>query len=251
MINVILPMAGNATRMPAEMITDIPKHLLPLPKGNSVLDLALYPITPLENFHNNIIFGYILPCGDKRRNKWGKVLRQYSRRHNNTRVYSQEILNGLMGAVLEYLEYYPATLHYPTMILCPDTIQNISCLTILEMLRSYNNWMTVTPKRWNGGDGIILKGNCIGEIYAEQEQIGYSPAGLLYIKDTLKLFGILHYLKAQLLNDIGFRDVINILVKSDIVRVCFIPNIIDCGTVDGYKNAVRTGFSTGGHYYWN
>lgn len=244
MYNVILPMAGNATRIPKELVANVPKHLLPLPShntlGNTVLDIAMRPLINALSTEQ-VRIGAVIPCGTTQRDIWNLAYRQ-SASYLISSFVDQEIPNGAFGAVLRYLNSRndPILLTRPTFVVLADTIQDISYTKILSMMqRKVPAWMT-TAFNNNVGDVVKIKGSQVaGIVKQEDSERLLMPAGMFYFRNTELLYRILTQLSNDGVSELNVIDVINKYVSLEVrVDWCFIPRFIDCGNIDGYRKAV-------------
>jgi hypothetical protein len=236
-------MAGNATRLPDETIKDIPKQLIPLPYDQTPLGLAIRPF--YRAYNDDVQIGCVIPSGTDQRNKWGNYLLRHL---PSFPMVLQNTPNGTFGAVHRYFLDFPDRLVNPTYVIYPDTIADIDGITILNMSQSHTNWMTLSPKTWEGGDRANVSGYAISGIEKEQNASGYSPSGLLYFHNTIELFGILSALMI-VKKEINLIDVVNKYCSFTQIVGCFIDHAIDCGDSIGYSEAKQLGIDTQGRYY--
>jgi len=243
LVNLILPMAGNATRLPEETIKERPKQLIPLPYEQSPLGLAIRPF--YRAYDDDVKIGCIIPSGTDQRNKWGNC---FINSLPSFPMVLQNIPDGAFGAVYRYFRDLPQLLVYPTYVVYPDTIADINHITILNMSQAHGKWMTLSPKMWEGGDRANVSGYAISGIEKEQNASGYSPSGLLYFHNTIELFGILSALMI-VKKEINLIDVVNKYCSFTQIVGCFIDHAIDCGDSIGYSEAKQLGIDTQGRYY--
>jgi hypothetical protein len=213
------------------------------------LDIAIRPIIDTYG-RDNLNIGAIIPCGTKQRDVWGDAFCEHLG-HLVDDFVAEEYPSGTFGAVLYYLNHIGVAIKNPTFVVLADTVADITDTAILNMVQQFDNWMTVTPKKWKGGDIANMYGTAIRNIQKLTGAIGFSPAGMFYFKDTVKLYGVLQHLYRFGLASINAIDVINSYCNlGEYVAGCFVPRIIDCGTPHQLVEAVLFGKETKGNFYY-